>query len=1710
MTQRTTTLLAALFAAALTASCGDDAVEPITPTTVTVSPASATLQSLGETVQLTATVQDQNGQAMSGITLSWTSGDPQLGTVSSSGLVTAVANGTVTVTATAGSVAGSATLTVEQVPADVAVASDSLVLGAIGDTVRVEATFADANGHAIADAGAEWTSADPAVATVDGSGLVTAVANGTVAVTVTAGSVSGSVSVTVDQIPAEVLVQPATDTLVASGDTLRLSADALDSNGNAVAGAVFAWASNDTLVAVVDDEGLVTGVSAGEVEVTATSEGSTGRARLTVAAPVPTTAAISPDTVAFTALGQTARLAAEVRDQVGRVMEREPVSWSSGDTLVATVDSAGLVTATGTGATTVAATAGSASATAVVTVTQSAGRVVVSPTAATIALGDTLRLTAEAFDENGHAVGDAEFDWSSTDLSVARVDGQGLVTGVGEGRATVTVEVDGARATTEITVENPDRAALVALYNATDGPNWEDNTKWLTDAPLGEWYGVDTDASGRVASLVLRDQALRGELPPQLGDLSNLRILDLFLNNLTGLIPPELGDLANLQRLILGRNFRLSSPIPPELGNLGQLEHLDLQSLNLTGTIPPELGNLTKLKTLALNHCEGPLGGPIPPELGNLTNLTRLRLQYMNLTGPIPPELGNLTNLVSLHLEGNDFTGPIPPELGNLTSLRDLALGQNQLTGPIPPELGNLTGLTDLWLPANDLSGPLPASMLQLEQLGYLSLTGTKQGLRGNQRLCVPGTPAFAVWLQGIDARRSSTYDHRGGHDVGPEHLCNASDVIALRALYHGTEGTGWAKSDGWLDDDDISKWHGIVVDSIGRVKSVDLVGNGLNGELPSNLGDLGVMTVLRIGDNALDGRLPLSLTALDLDEFHYDGTDLCEPVDAEFRDWLDGIPSHRGTSVQCPRLTEREALAALYESMGGPSWRNNSGWLTGAPLGSWHGVFVDAQGQVVGLNLSGNNLSGTFPPELGGLSNLSWLRLEGNRLRGEIPKWLKGLSNLELLYLAFNEFSGEIPAWLGRLPNLISLSLWSNDLAGTIPPELGSLARLRDLHLGNNNLTGEIPAELGGLTNLRRLDLGSNELAGGIPAQLDGLSNLVYLNLSYNGLSGTLPPQLGSLSNLEVLSLSENGFSGAIPPELGNLADLSHMYFGQNDLSGPIPPTFGRLGSLIELELSHNPGLTGAIPAGMSALALESFIASGTNLCVPREPTFEGWLTTIPRRRIAVCGEPSAAYLVQAVQSRAHPVPLVAGEDALLRVFVTAATETTEGMPEVRARFFLNGAARHVVDIPRSPTPIPTEVDEGDLAMSANAEIPGHLVRPGLEMVVEIDPGGVLDASLGVPRRIPQEGRLAVEVREMPVLDLTVIPFLWRSDPDSAIIGLVEGMAADPEGHALLEDTHVLLPVGDIDVTARAPVASTSNSVFDLLAQTEAIRVLEGGGGHYKGMMSGGFAVWGGVAHLGGRSSVSGPSSRTIAHELGHNMGLRHAPCGGAGGPDPSFPYPRGRIGAWGYDFRSGLLVSAARMDHMTYCDPTWTSDYHFTNALSHRLSDEGASAAALVAAPARSLLLWGGIDTTGTPFLHPAFVADAPPTLPDSAGDYTVTGRGPGGGDLFSLNFTMPEVADGDGTSSFAFALPVQPGWEDALATITLSGPDGTVTLDGDTDNPMAILRDPVTGEVRGFLRDLPPQTQAAMDAAERAVEPGLQVLFSRGIPDATEWRR
>ena len=171
--------------------------------------------------------------------------------------------------------------------------------------------------------------------------------------------------------------------------------------------------------------------------------------------PRPTTIGISPATARLTALGATIQLSAQVRDQNGRAMTGTTVTWASSASTVATVSAAGLVTAVGAGVTTVTAMAGEAAGQATVTVMQSVDAAVVSPATATVAPGDTLRLVANAFDDNGHQVEGAEFTWSSSDVSVATVDSAGLVRARVPGDATIIAQVSTITGSAEISVSLP-------------------------------------------------------------------------------------------------------------------------------------------------------------------------------------------------------------------------------------------------------------------------------------------------------------------------------------------------------------------------------------------------------------------------------------------------------------------------------------------------------------------------------------------------------------------------------------------------------------------------------------------------------------------------------------------------------------------------------------------------------------------------------------------------------------------------------------------------------------------------------------------------------------------------------------------------------------------------------------------------------------------------------------------------------------------------------------------------------------------------------------------------------------------------------------------------------------------------------------------------------------------------------------------------------
>ncbi len=403
--------------------------------------------------------------------------------------------------------------------------------------------------------------------------------------------------------------------------------------------------------------------------------------------------------------------------------------------------------------------------------------------------------------------------------------------------------------------------------------------------------------------------------------------------------------------------------------------------------------------------------------------------------------------------------------------------------------------------------------------------------------------------------------------------------------------------------------------------------------------------------------------------------------------------------------------------------------------------------------------------------------------MSGAIPPELGDLTNLTRLILSFCGLTGSIPPELGKLGRLQTLWLAENRLSGPTPPELGDLAALTELQLDDNRLVGPIPHQLANAAELEQLHLANNALSGAIPIWLAGLDKLRLLDLSGNRLSDYLPAAFGDFARLEYLNLAYNDLFGAIPSELGRLGGLTELYLGGNSLSGSVPPESANLTRLRALALTANADLSGPLPEGLSNLReLSHLQAIGTKLCAPDDAALSAWLNGLITRRMRPCGvEPVAAYLTQTIQSRELPIALVAGEEALLRVFPTAARANTDPMPAVRADFYLGGTFAHSVSIDAGSDSIPTVLDESSLENSVNATLPAGFVQPGLEMAIEIDPQRTLDESVGVVRRIPDAGRLAVEVRSMPRFDITFIPFVWETNPDMSVVDVVNAMEADP-----------------------------------------------------------------------------------------------------------------------------------------------------------------------------------------------------------------------------------------------------------------------------------------------------------------------------------------
>lgn len=470
--------------------------------------------------------------------------------------------------------------------------------------------------------------------------------------------------------------------------------------------------------------------------------------------------------------------------------------------------------------------------------------------------------------------------------------------------------------------------------------------------------------------------------------------------------------------------------------------------------------------------------------------------------------------------------------------------------------------------------------------------------------------------------------------------------------------------------------------------------------------------------------------------------------------------------------------------------------------------------------------------------------------------------------------------------------------------------------------------------------------------------------------------------------------------------------------------------------------------------------------------------------------------YLNQVIQNPDVTVPVIAGRQALLRVFATG-HETSFYGPSVRADFYQGGQLIHSVLMEPLSDQLPDHVDESRIDRSYNAEIPGHVVQPGVGLVLELDPERLVPQGSASQDRFPAEGTMPLNIIEMPTHKQFIVPTLLHDDPDERVFTWTEDVSGESRH---VQDLRFFMPIGDIDVVGHEPLTIdtdiTTYEGWDLWIRTvRAIYEAEGRQGYYYGAVQLPYQ-YGilGLGYIGYPVSVGGTLSDTFAHEVGHNMSLRHAPCGGAGGPDPNFPYGDGGSGMWGWDFeRDRLMDPESVKDLMSYCNPIWVSDYHFNKAMEFRLSTEGA-ARPPVPEPETTLMLWGSASDRQV-LLEPAFLIEAPPTPPAAGGPYRLEGFGPAGERRFSFDFTPTPVEFGG--AHFHFNLPYDPLRDGTLERIVLTGPAGEDTLSPMSAPPMAIVRNSVSGQIRAFLRNWDGSVPASVEGSL------FNVMFSDGIP-------
>lgn len=436
---------------------------------------------------------------------------------------------------------------------------------------------------------------------------------------------------------------------------------------------------------------------------------------------------------------------------------------------------------------------------------------------------------------------------------------------------------------------------------------------------------------------------------------------------------------------------------------------------------------------------------------------------------------------------------------------------------------------------------------------------------------------------------------------------------------------------------------------------------------------------------------------------------------------------------------------------------------------------------------------------------------------------------------------------------------------------------------------------------------------------------------------------------------------------------------------------------------------------------------------------------------------------LNQATQTGPGDITAVAGRPGLLRVIVTATRPNTL-TPDVRVRLFRNGTLAWERILPARAASVPQEPTLSSLNSTWNIELTPDEVQPGIAVEALVDPGEELSLPSRENTRFPRgSGQAPIAVEALAPLRVLFIPV--QATRHNATGQIFPGNVED-----FLVNARLWLPVHDIQPELRSTPFVTDRDLTDvediegLLSDLQAVRTAEAAGDRfYHGIIP---AVQdipvAGIAYV--PSIPSSPfrtglsydrlprAAETVAHELAHNFGRSHSPCGSdITGVDPSYPYGDGGIGEAGYHIEEGSLRGpSGYFDYMGYCQPRWTSDYTYRAVLDWfadpRFSALAGDAPVARAAETSGLLLWGRMNSSGVD-LNPAFQLQARPVLPEAGGPNLLRGVAVDGEVLFELSFAgeaVPHAADPT-ERQFSWFVPLSPAQAAVLDRVELITPQG-----------------------------------------------------------------